>query len=231
MGICAALPRTLETSTGATRLAARVHGRMSAVAAVLLLSLAACGAPAPAPSAVPPTAAPPAKAAATPVATMRPEAATYWRQYCAAVAAWDRALDAAVAWSSRTRLDRAAGREPDPDTAAAIEDMRTEIAAIATFPPVLPISRALEKAAVRMERVVGLLGPVVGGSTGTLDRARAATASPVGGHGLGGRVPPGRRGQLRSAGLPGSRARTCRDARRHRVNGPARRLAPVRAIG
>lgn len=50
---------------------------------------------------------------------------------------------------------------PDSDTAAAIEVMRTEIAEIATFPPVVPVARALEKAADRLERVVGLLGLVV----------------------------------------------------------------------
>jgi hypothetical protein len=144
-----------------TRVAERAYGRRSGVAAALLLSLAACGAPAPAPPTAPPASAPPASAAATAVATMRPEAATYWRQYCAAVEAWDRALDHAVAWSTEARLDPAAGGKPDPETAAAIEEMRTEIAGIARFPPAVPIARALEKAAARMERVIGLLGPVM----------------------------------------------------------------------
>jgi uncharacterized protein YbdZ (MbtH family) len=92
---------------------------------------------------------------------MRPEAATYGRQYCAAVTAWNLALDDAIDWSTRARLDATAASLPDPDTAADLEAMRAEIAGIAAFAPVVPIARALTRAADRMERVVGLLGPVM----------------------------------------------------------------------
>jgi hypothetical protein len=105
----------------------------------------------------------PAASAADPsaTATMRPEAAAYGRQYCAAIVAWDTALDQAIDWSSAARLEPSVALTPDPDTAAAIEGMRTEIAGIATFPPVVPIARAMEKAAARLERVLGLLGPAM----------------------------------------------------------------------
>jgi hypothetical protein len=157
VGMCEAQPIAREGSTGVIYWAARAHGRRFGVAA-LVLSLAACGAPAPTAA---PTSAPPAPAAATPVATMRPEAATYWRQYCAAISTWNLALDHAIDWSGRARLDPSAAKVPDPEIAEAIEAMRTEIAGIAAFPPVVPVARALEKAAARMERVVGLLGPVM----------------------------------------------------------------------
>jgi hypothetical protein len=211
VGMFDAQPGIHEGSTGVTRVAARAHGRKFNVVAALLLTLAGCSAPAPAPPTAPPTAVPPASAAATPVATMRPEAATYWRQYCAAVAAWDRALDGAVAWSSKARLDPAMGREPDPEAAAAIEDMRTEIAGIATFPPVVPISRALEKAAVRMERILRLLGPVMADPTASsseleqeLPRLSADMASAAEFH----RVAEGNYGRLDCPDHAGERVET-----------------------
>jgi hypothetical protein len=140
--------------------------RAKALVGTLLL-VAACGGPAPtsapdigtpATSTAPSTATVPST---TPAATMRPEAVTYGQHYCAALEAWDTALDDAVAWSTDARLEPSKADTPDPEIATALEVMRMEIGEVKAFPPVTPVARALEQAAGRLERVVGLLGPVM----------------------------------------------------------------------